>query len=140
MRTELSLSDIEPRSSIQIALSLLPAATLTIGDTEYLNIIRMIENPLCNHTPCSLVAIAPGYGLDDRGVGFRVPIVSRIFFSPQRPDRLWGPPSPLSNGYRRFFLRGVKRQWRETDYSPPISAELKKMWIYISTPPYTLME
>jgi hypothetical protein len=43
--------------------------------------------------------IATGYGLDDRGVGVRVPVGSRIFTSPRRPDRLWGPPSLVSNGY-----------------------------------------
>jgi hypothetical protein len=48
----------------------------------------------------SSVGMAIGYGLDDRGIGVRVPIGSRIFSSPQRPDRLWGPPSLLSNGYR----------------------------------------
>jgi hypothetical protein len=31
---------------------------------------------------------------------------------------------------------GVKRQRREADHSPPSSAEVKKMWIYTSTPPY----
>jgi hypothetical protein len=29
---------------------------------------------------------------------------------------------------------GVKRPGREADYSPPASAEVKKIWIYISTP------
>jgi hypothetical protein len=32
--------------------------------------------------------IATGYGLDDRGVGVRVPVGSRIVSSPNRPDRL----------------------------------------------------
>jgi hypothetical protein len=31
---------------------------------------------------------------------------SRIFSSPRRSDRLWGPPNLLSNRYRRLFLRG----------------------------------
>jgi hypothetical protein len=59
----------------------------------------------------SVVGTATGYGVDDRGVGVRVPVGSRIF-SPHRPDRLWAPPSLLSNGYP-----GVKRQGREADHS-----------------------
>jgi hypothetical protein len=35
-----------------------------------------------------VVDIATSYGLDDRGVGVRVPVGSRIFSSPNRPDRL----------------------------------------------------
>jgi hypothetical protein len=31
---------------------------------------------------------------------------------------------------------GVKRQGHEADHSPLTSAEVKKMWIYTSTPPY----
>jgi hypothetical protein len=38
-----------------------------------------------------IVDIATGYWLDDRGVGIRVPVGSRIFSSPRRPNRLWGP-------------------------------------------------
>jgi hypothetical protein len=34
---------------------------------------------------------------------------------------------------------GVKRPGLEADHSPPISAEVKKMWIYTSTPPYAFM-
>jgi hypothetical protein len=34
---------------------------------------------------------------------------------------------------------GVKRQGREADHSLPTSAEIKKMWIYTSTPPYVFM-
>jgi hypothetical protein len=54
----------------------------------------------------SSVSIATGYGLDDRGVGFRVPVGSRIFSSTRRPDRFWGPPNLLSNWYRGFFSWG----------------------------------
>jgi hypothetical protein len=34
---------------------------------------------------------------------------------------------------------GVKRPGRESDHSPPTTAEVKKMWIYTSTPPYAFM-
>jgi hypothetical protein len=61
----------------------------------------------------SAVGVATGYGLDDRGVGVRVPVGTR---------------SP-----------GVKRLGREADHSPSASAEVKKMWIYTSTPPYAFM-
>jgi hypothetical protein len=51
------------------------------------------------------VGLASGYGLDDRLVGVRVTAGSRSFASPYRPDRLWVPPSFLSNGYHERFPR-----------------------------------
>jgi hypothetical protein len=39
--------------------------------------------------------------VDGWGVGVRVPVGARYFSSPRCPDRLWGPPSLVSNGYRR---------------------------------------
>jgi hypothetical protein len=36
----------------------------------------------------SVFGIATSYGLDDRGVGVRVPVGSRIVSPPDRPDRL----------------------------------------------------
>jgi hypothetical protein len=86
----------------------------------------------------SVVGIATGYGLYDRGVGVRVPVVSRIFTSPNHPDRLWGPPNLLSNGYRRLSP-GIKRPESEAEHSPPASAEVKKMWICTYTPPHAFM-
>jgi hypothetical protein len=50
----------------------------------------------------SIVGTVTAYGLDDREVGVRVPVGSRIFCSP-RLDQLWGPPSLLSNGYQELF-------------------------------------
>jgi hypothetical protein len=40
-----------------------------------------------------------------------------------RPDRPWGPPSLLYNGYRLF--PGVKRPGRGADHPPPPSAEVE---------------
>jgi hypothetical protein len=37
------------------------------------------------------------------------------------------------------FFTGVKRPERETDHSYLASTEVKKMWIYTSTPPYAFM-
>jgi hypothetical protein len=71
----------------------------------------------------SVVGIATGYGLDDGGFEVRVPVASRIFSSPNRPDRLWGPPSLLSNGYRGLSPV-VMRQGREADHSPPANAKV----------------
>jgi hypothetical protein len=48
----------------------------------------------------SVVGIRTGYLLDDRGIGVQVPAVSKMYFFPRRPDRIWGPPSLLSNWYR----------------------------------------
>jgi hypothetical protein len=54
----------------------------------------------------SVVGKATGYGLDDRGVGVRVPVEARFFSSARRPDRFWDPPNLLSNGYRGLFPQG----------------------------------
>jgi hypothetical protein len=87
----------------------------------------------------SVVGIATGYVLDDREFGVRLPVGSSIFSSPRGPDRLRGPRSLLSNGYGGLFPRGVKRPGREAEYSPPAAAEVKKIWIYLSTPSYAFM-
>ena len=41
------------------------------------------------------------------------------------PDRPWGPPSLLYNGYR-VFPGGKEQPGRDTDPSPPSSAVVKK--------------
>jgi hypothetical protein len=88
--------------------------------------------------------------------------------SPQRPDRLWGPPLQWVPG---AVSPGVKRPGRESDHSPPPvqrsrrrgaisppqyvfiawclvkhrenstlgSAEVENAWNYTSTPPYVYM-
>jgi hypothetical protein len=56
------------------------------------------------------VGIAAGHGLDDGGVGVRVPVGSRIFSSPRRPERLWAPTQPPIK-----WVPGVNRSGREAD-------------------------
>jgi hypothetical protein len=80
----------------------------------------------------SVVGIATGFGLDDREVGVRVQVGSRIFSTSSIP--LLGSTQPPIQ-----WTQGVKRPWREADHSPPASAEVKKVWICTSTPPYAFM-
>jgi hypothetical protein len=74
--------------------------------------------PMSQDSP---VSITTGYALDDQDVGVRVPVRSRIFFSPSHPDQLWGPPNLLSDGYQGLFSPGVKRPGREADQLVPRS-------------------
>jgi hypothetical protein len=74
------------------------------------------------------VGMAACHGLDHPGVGMRAPVGSRIFTSPYHPHRLWGTPSLLWNAYRGLL-----------PHSLPTSADVKKTWIYTSTPPYAFM-
>jgi hypothetical protein len=84
----------------------------------------------------SSVGIATGYGLDDQGSSSpgRVKNFSHLHIiqtgSGVHPTYKMGTESSF---------REVKRQGREADHSPPTSAEVKKMWIYTSTPPYVFM-
>jgi hypothetical protein len=46
--------------------------------------------------------------------------------SPPRPDRLWSPPSLLSNERVPMDISlGVKRPERDADHSPPSSDKVK---------------
>ena len=68
----------------------------------------------------SSVGIATGYGVDGLGIESRWGEIFRTC-----PDRPWGPPSLLYNGYR-VFTGGEEQPGRDTDPSPPSSAVVKK--------------
>jgi hypothetical protein len=71
--------------------------------------------------PGSSVGIVTGYGLDGPGIESRWG--GEIFRT--RPDRPWGPPSLLYNGYR-VFPGGKGRPGRDADPKPPSSAVVMK--------------
>jgi hypothetical protein len=83
----------------------------------------------------SVVGIATGYWLDDRGVGVRVPVGSKMFAPPYRLDWLLVP----TNLYVGTSFPVVNRPGLEGDHLPATSADVKKMWIYTYTPPYAFM-
>jgi hypothetical protein len=72
----------------------------------------------------SVVGIATGYGLDDRGVEIRVPVGSRILSMLSRPAL--GSTQPPVQSVPGALFPGVIRQGREADHSPSASSEVKK--------------
>ena len=78
----------------------------------------------------SSVGIPTRYELDGPGIEFRWGEMFRT-----RPDRPWGPPSLLYNGYRVSFP-GVKRTGRGVEHPSPSSAEVKErieLYIYANS-------
>jgi hypothetical protein len=67
-------------------------------------------------------SVVSDYGLDDRESN--PDWVKGFFLYPLCPDRLWGPPSLLYNGYRGSFPRSKSRLKRDADHSPPSTAEV----------------
>jgi hypothetical protein len=73
------------------------------------------------------------FGLDDRGFDYRHGLdttASRLALRPTQP--------PIQCIPGDLFL-GVKRPGRESDHSPPSSAEVKNTWSYTSASQYVFM-
>jgi hypothetical protein len=68
--------------------------------------ITYVSTCICKPIIISTVSIVTGCGLDDPGIGVRVPVRSRIVSHTQRPDELWGSPSLLPDAYSRLFSEG----------------------------------
>jgi hypothetical protein len=82
----------------------------------------------------SAVGIATAYGLEDRSVGVLSPGGVKNFLSSTSSRPALEPTqSPIQWG------TGDKEAGSESNDSSPASAELKKIWMYISTPPYTFV-
>jgi hypothetical protein len=69
----------------------------------------------------SSVGIATDYGLDDTGIESRWGEIFRTC-----PERPWGPPSLLYNGYR-VFPGGKVRLGHAADHSPPSNATVMEI-------------
>jgi hypothetical protein len=97
---------------------------------------RFINSPLSVGRGAEITTV---YGLGDRGIIVRVPVRSRIFSFSTSSRPALGPTQPPGQCAPGALFPGVKRPGRKADHSPPTSAEVKKMWIYTTTPPYAFM-
>jgi hypothetical protein len=109
------------------------------GPSRSLVITLRLFSTICSWSRDSVVGVANGYELEDRGgrssslgrvENFLFSTSSRPVLEPTRPPIQWVPGA---------LSPGVKRAGREADHSPPASAEVKRMWIYKSTLPYAFM-
>jgi hypothetical protein len=83
----------------------------------------------------SSVGIALGYGLDDGGSKVRFPAGGWEFFSsPPRPERFWGSPSLLSNGYQGLFPWGPSGRGVKLTTHLHLVTKSKNEWSYTSIP------
>jgi hypothetical protein len=82
------------------------------------------------------VGIALGYGLEDWGPRFRLPVGAGNFSLHHRVQNgSWSTQRPIQCVPGALSM-GVKRLGREADHSPPRS---KNDWSYTSTPQYAFM-
>jgi hypothetical protein len=72
-----------------------------------------------------------------RGWSFSPGGGKNFHFSMSRPAL--GSTQPPTQWVPGAFSPAVKRPGPEADHSPPTSAEIKKTWVYTSTPPYIFM-
>jgi hypothetical protein len=80
-------------------------ATLSVKTTRRQMVVWLKSNELGRDLKGNAFGIAPGYGLDGRELGVRVPVQVRFILIPRRPVWLCGQPSLLSNTYRRLCPR-----------------------------------
>jgi hypothetical protein len=89
---------------------------ILLSHDSFVSYICMYMN-ICMH-----VRSRSSDGLDGRGsVSSRV---KGFFSTPRHPDRPWGPPGQLSNGYQSSF-RVNKRPGHEADHLPPSNVAVK---------------
>jgi hypothetical protein len=102
--------------------------------------------PSVLHAPsisCSLIwspfGIVLGYGPDDRSSRVQFLAGGWEFPSPPRPERLWGPPILLLNGYQGLF------PWRQNVWGVKLTTHLHQVprsrneWSYIPLLQYSFM-
>jgi hypothetical protein len=76
-----------------------------------------------------VAGIASGCGLNDRGQSWSPTAVKNFLFSTSSRLTL-GPTQPPIQWIMKILSLGVKWPRHEADHSSPVSAKVKKTWIY----------
>jgi hypothetical protein len=95
--------------------------------SQFLHVLDLCPSPTIQVNHGSAVNIATGYGLDDRGVGVRVPVESPLSIIQTISGAHTGS-YPM--GARRSFPGGG--QGHEADHLPITGVEVKKTCIFMS--------
>jgi hypothetical protein len=107
-------------------------STNTISENVWCKLNFLTANKVFLQPP----GYSEDYGLDDRGALSSSPgnVKNFLFCMSSRPAV--GPIRPPIQWIPEALSLEVKRPRLEADYSPPVSAEVKEMWIYTSTLPW----
>ena len=105
------------------------STTCVLSNSRILVLDQAEESVILNVIFTWILEISTAYGLEGPGMESRWGEIFRTC-----PDRPWGPPSLLYNGYR-VFPGGKVRPRRDADPSPPSSAEVKnRVELYLYSP------
>jgi hypothetical protein len=91
------------------------------------------ETSVCKHVPSVSSSMTNSWGLEFeswRGKNVHFSMSSRISLGLTQPHIQWVPG---------LLPRGVKWRGHEADHSTPTINEVKKMWVYTSTPGYVFI-
>jgi hypothetical protein len=125
----LQLSWIRPSDLFRIRLHAFKSG-------RYENAYKILVTKSERQESVYLSGTALGYGLDDRWFESRQRLRAFLFTTVSRPAL--GPTQPPMKWIPGFLSLGVKRPWREADYSPPSRAKVNNAWRYTSIPPIRL--
>jgi hypothetical protein len=104
---------------------IVPASNTTALASRSVNFAKELKTVIPSDVSTNrAVGKANSYEIDDREIRVRLPVVLKIFSSPQILNRFWEPKSSKPMDTEGSFS-GEKRPEREDNHSPPTTAQIK---------------